>query len=179
MRFAETSAALLAKLAPRDLPIVAELVALDEDAAVRAICAQLVSSARRWAALPDEASCVRFHFAGADVEPWIPSEAWANVYGDHAIVDGRFKPRRLLREAIGGFDPIPLSTILVRAANDGDDVDDDVRALFVAKSLELAARALADPQVEVACRDVKMRRPFPFFATPGHGEPTVLLHTLS
>lgn len=152
--------------------LAAELGAVDGDAAIAEIARELETTFVRYATLLARSrpiTSIDFYWAGSEIEPWIPSEVMANVYvGEQLALD-----------STGGFTPIPLQ-ILVDAVLDEPDLDeltafDDLRARFMARSLELAARAVTIAAAGNAFAALSTARPFRFIATPGHDEREIVL----
>lgn len=158
-------------------PLIEQLDALDSDSAVADIVLQLESSFVRYrdllATRPQPITAIRFYWAGAEIEPWVPSQAMGNVYAGAT----------LLLDSSGGFDPTPLP-ILCDAIADSAPLGDhaafaDLKALFVAESLELARRAIELAAAGEPFAALATARPFEFFATPGHGEAKLLVLRLA
>jgi hypothetical protein len=155
-------------------PLLDALDALDPEVAIAEIVRQLDRSFLLYAArlasrppLPITQIC--FYWAGAEIAPWVPSLVMGNVYADQT----------LLLDSCGGFDPTPLEILCDALADTpelGEDAAfDDLEHLFVATSLELAARAVAIAARGVPFAALSTIRPFDFVATPGHDTKDVLL----
>jgi hypothetical protein len=155
-------------------PLLEALEAIDLEAAIAEIVRQLDQSFLLYAERLASRSLqpitkIRFYWAGAEIAPWVPSVVMGNVYAG----------RTLLLDSCGGFDPTPLE-ILCDALADTPELGDDaalgdLEHLFIATSLELAARA-----VTIAARGgpfaaLSTARPFDFVATPGHDTENELL----
>ena len=156
------------------VPLLEALDAIDPEAAIAEIVRQLEESfhmyARRLASRSAQPITeIRFYWAGAEIEPWVPSVVMGNVYAG----------RTLLLDSCGGFDPTPLE-ILCNALADTpelgeDDALGDLEQLFVTTSLELAARAIAIAARGAPFAALSTARPVDFVATPGHDTRNELL----
>ena len=155
-------------------PLLEELEALDPEVAVAEIVRQLDQSFLRYAGLlakqpPQQITAIRFYWAGAEIAPWVPSAVMGNVHAG----------RKLLLDSCGGFDPTPLEILCDALADTpelgDDDALGDLEHLFVATSLELAARAVAVAARGEPFAALPTTRPFDFVATPGHDSPDELL----
>lgn len=156
------------------VPLVEALEATDPEAAIAEIVRQLEESFLLYAARlasrpPQPITQIRFYWAGAEIEPWVPSAVMGNVYAG----------RTLLLDSCGGFDPTPLE-ILCDALADTPELGDhdalgELAHLFVATSLERAARAVAIATRGAPFAALSTARPFDFVATPGHDTPHELL----
>jgi hypothetical protein len=147
-------------------PLVAEIRDLDVAGAVAAIVKELDASFTRYKKLLGDKSitAINFYWAGAEIEPFIPSDVMGNVYAG----------RTLLLDSTGGFTPIPLPALHAAEAFD----DDALTELFMAASIELAKRAVAVAVEREPFRAMTTARPFQITATPGHDVPRLTLLAL-
>lgn len=152
--------------------LVREVESLDEAKAIAAIEQELRASYRRYRSVDQPITTIHFYWAGAEVAPWIPTEVMGNVYAG----------KRRLLESTGGFTPHPLPALqwaLEQDAELGDhDAFDDLRALFVSRSFELATTAIVASAGSKELAALDTARPFTFTGTPGHDETRVTLHRL-
>lgn len=154
-------------------PLIAGLDDLDEPTAIAAIARDLDATFTLYRARlvgePRPITTIRFYWAGAEIEPWVPSVVMGNVY----------VARALILDSTGGFDPTPMSILydaLIETPELGDtDAFGDLRRGFVAASVELARRAVAIAVGGEAFAALSTARPFEVLATPGHDTPRLPL----
>ncbi|NNC20246.1 hypothetical protein HJC22_31450 [Corallococcus exiguus] len=129
----------------------------------------------------DRLSVLQFSWIGADVAPWVPTQAWGAGYAGHTLQDGEFRPERVLFRELEGFDPSPLP-LLGDAAEDPAVQDharfDELRSLFLLRSFEWTSLALARAVDSPEFRGLPTTAPFYFLGRGGHDEPRVLLHAI-
>jgi hypothetical protein len=165
MDFAKRVSTLRKKL--DNLPILAELDRVDDAKAIAGIVKELDKSFTRYAKEAEKPiTKIDFYWAGAEVAPWVPADVWGNVYAN----------KELLLDSAGGFTPTPLPILYDVAEELGDhEAFDDLRDLFVAKSLHLAQQAIAKAARGKPFAAMTLGEPFTIVGTPGHDEPSVKL----
>ncbi len=147
---------------------------------VEGMTQELVAAFGAWRkGLAQPLGAVAFYFAGAEVEPYVPSDAWSHGFASATLQDGRLRGERLFREG-RGFTPRPLRALhdaLLEAAEAGPTADeaalDALKQPVVALTLARLTEALRRATADAAFSALTGVRPFRFFATPGHDEPTV------
>ncbi len=166
-------------------PLLTQLRQLDGEAVVRELERELLRSFELYRGLTagkGPLSALKFYWAGADISPYIPTEAWGSGYSGHDFDGSALRPHGALFHDRGGFpvEPLPL---LHDAAEDGPLSDharfDALRELFRLQSFEWAALALERAVASEAFRALPITRPFPIFGQGGHDEDTVVLHVVT
>jgi len=132
---------------------------------------------------------VLFYYAGAEVEPYVPVQAWGVGIADAEVTSRAGTLRRVKKKAVnfsdcGGYDLGKAATRLYEVAEEDLALDDrrgydDVYKAVILDSFRLAKLALRHAVETDAFRQLPQRAPFHFWATPGHDEPTVELWVLS
>lgn len=155
-------------------PLIEALEAFDRTRAIEAIVRELDASFRdyreelaRKGAM--EVTAITLYWAGAEIEPWVPSTVMGNVYAG----------RTRVLDSAGGFEPEPLS-ILCDALADSEElrdseVFDGLKELFVLESIEIAREAVASAVQSTAFAALRTARPFEVLAIPGHDRRKLLL----
>lgn len=122
---------------------------------------------------------VRFYWAGAEVEPFIPSDVWSYAYGGSAFNGIEGKAKKVFFKEQSAFAPQALIALVNNEAGPlPAPLFDAVKSLFVTSSLCWAAMALWRLKDHPSFKALKPKLPFNFIATPGHDEEPVLLCTL-
>ena len=163
--------------------LLTALDGLDEEPIVAGMLADLERSFASYARRGSELAAIVWTWAGAEVEPYVPTDVWGNGYGAYEDTESseanELTVRELAFSASGGFGFAPLDEWLVdlaaRPALEAIGVQQPATKLVVARTLELAARALRRSVETAAFRALPRRTPFAFFARPGHDEPVVRL----
>ena len=114
-------------------------------------------------------SAIRFYWAGAEVEPWVPSTVWGDGWLTHRFDGTKLTHGPANFHDCGGFDLGPIAELLL-------DADEDAQKELVLLSIDLTERALAIATKTDAFARLAKREGFEFFATPGHDEPSVRLN---
>jgi hypothetical protein len=158
---------------PAIAKLLASFDAVNEKRALASIAKELDASFTRYAKLVKQPITeIKFRWAGGDVASWVPVEVMGSVYAG--------KQRAL--DSQGGFTPLPLPLLFDAAEKDEELGDhpafDDLRAMFVERSLELAKLAIAAAVKRPAFTAMRRAEGFRITAVPGHDEPPIVLVTL-
>lgn len=129
---------------------------------------------------PATLGAVAFYFAGAEIEPYVPSDAWAHGFASAAFDGARFRPgARLFREK-PAFTPRPLVALhdaLLAAYDEGREADveqlEGLEPRAVELTIDRVRAALETARGSDAFRRLRTSHRLLFAVTPGHDEPTV------
>lgn len=139
----------------------------------------LVESFQKWKAHIDGSVpfvAVRFYWAGAEVDPYIPSTVWSYLYGGDSFQGLDSKAKKIFLKEGPAFEP----TSLVKLSNGElgkipDHLFHQVKDIYITSSLIFASKALNLIKEHPQFLALNPLFPFHFIATSGHDEPPILM----
>ena len=146
---------------------------------IDSISEELVQSFEKWKKNIDDSVpfvAVRFYWAGAETEPFIPSAVWSYLYGGDPFQGIVGKAKKVFLKEGPAFEPNSLIALSNGKLEEiPDHLFDLIKDIYVTGSLIFASKALILVKNHPHFLALKPTYPFHFIATPGHDEPPVLL----
>lgn len=154
----------------------------NSDSEIASICEDFIRSFGHWKKHIDGSFpfvAVRFYWAGAEVEPFIPTAVWSYAYGGDPFQGVVGKAKKVFFKEGPAFEP----NSLIQLANGelGEiphHLFDSIKDLYVTNSLIVVSKALSLIKEHPQFLSLRPSYPFHFIATPGHDEPPILLNSI-